>query len=161
MRWLISTLLIISITVSGQTLNNAKTESEGLMNAALPFAKKMLEQYGEFIPYGQALNLKNEILAIGAHDGQEHPPSAQIIQLLKQCFVHGAESGQYKATALVYDVRVQLPSTGSKSDAIAVSLNHKDNYSATVFFTYKIENSKLIMGEVFAQQGENDVFHKH
>ena len=41
---------------------------------------------------------------------------------MKAGFVEGARRGEYKATALVYDVRVKLPSTEEKSDAIAVSL---------------------------------------
>ncbi len=81
-----------------------------------------------------------------------------LIRLLKQAFTQGARSGQYKATALVYDVRVSLPSSGKKSDAIAVSLNHRDNYSVVVFFAYNIEGGKYVPGEVLAQQGDNDVF---
>ena len=53
---------------------------------------------------------------------------------------------------------VMLPSSGKKSDAIAVSLNHRDNYSVVVLFAYSIEDGKYVPGEVFAQQGENDVF---
>jgi hypothetical protein len=141
-------------------MSNAKAESETLLNAALPFAEEMLHKHGEFFPYGYALNSNGEPVSVAAYDGREHPPSAELIRLLKQVLTEEAKTGKYKATALVYDVRVQLPSNGAKSDAIAVSLNHKDNYSVIVFFAYKLDGAKVVMGEVFAQQGESDIFAK-
>jgi len=139
-------------------MSTSKAECESLMTEALPFAEQMLAKHGEFFPYGQALTKAGKVVAVAAYDGREQPPSADLIRLLKQAFVQGARSGQYKATALVYDVRVTLPLSGKKSDAIAVSLNHRDNYSVVVFFAYTIEGGKYLPGEVFAQQGENDVF---
>jgi hypothetical protein len=130
------------------------------MTAALPFAEQMLKEHGEFFPYGQALDSKGSIVAVGAHDGHEHPPSADVIRLLKQGFISGASTGKYQATALVYDVRVQLPNTGIKSDAIAVALDHKEHYSVIVYFPYTIKGRDLIVGDAFAQQGKNDVFAK-
>ena len=141
-------------------MTTAKAESENLMNSALPFAEQMLQKHGEFFPYGQALDMQGKVVSVGASNGQEHPPSAEIINLLKQAFVQGAKAGKYKATALVYDVRVQLPSSGAKSDAIAVSLNHKDNCSVVVFFPYTRAGEKLVMGDVFASRGDGDVFPK-
>ena len=70
----------------------------------------------------------------------------------------GARRGEYTAAALVCDVRVKLPSTEEKSDAIAVSLNHRDNCSVVVLFPYKIDGGELILGAVFAQEGEADIF---
>ena len=78
--------------------------------------------------------------------------------MLKDAFIAGAKDGQYKATALVYDVRVALPGTGEKSDAIAVSLNHRADYSVIVLFPYKIEGGRPIIGQVMAQKGEADIF---
>lgn len=135
-----------------------KAECESLMNAALPFAEQMLQKHGEFLPYGAALKANGEIASVAGYDGREQPPSNDIIRLLKDGFVKAARSGEYKATALVYDVRVVLPSTGKKSDAIAVSLNHRDDYSVTVFFPYQLSNGKITFGDVFAQKGEADVF---
>ena len=141
-------------------MNNAKLETESLMNAALPFAKKMLQEDREFFPYGRALDEKGRVVTVAAYDGRERPPSADLIRLLKEGFISGAKSGKFKATALVYDVRVNLPVTGAKSDAIAVSLNHRDNYSVVIFFPYKFEGTKLVMSEAIANQGEADIFRR-
>lgn len=135
-----------------------KTDSEDLLNAALPLAEKMLADYGEFLPYGQAMAPDGKIIAIGASDGREHPPSAALMHILKDGFKAGAKNGKYKVTALVYDVRVILPSTGEKSDAIAVSLNHQDQYAVLVFIAYTLDGSNVVLGETFAQAEENYAF---
>ena len=160
MRLLLSILLLLSTMAHGQSTGATKAETESLMNAAIPFAKQMLVKYGEFYPYGHALNVKGEVVAIAGYDGRENPPSAAVIEILNKGFIQGARNGTYKATALVYDARVQLPSSGMKSDAIAVSLNHRSSYSVVVYFPYKIEGSKLVEGEAFATEGRNDVFGK-
>jgi hypothetical protein len=95
---------------------------------------------------------------VAGYDGREQPPSSDIIRLIKEGFVAGAKSGAYVATALVYDVRVTLPSSGQKSDAIAVSLNHRDAYSVVVLFSYTLINGELQYGQAMAQPGEKDVF---
>jgi hypothetical protein len=128
------------------------------MNAALPFAEEMLATYGEFLPYGQAMAEDGKIVAVGATDGREHPPSKDLIQILKDGFKAGAREGKYKATAIVYDIWIALPGTDMKSDAIAVSLNHRGGYSALVFFPYQLEGQQVVMGDVFAQEEENYVF---
>lgn len=141
-------------------MKSAKAEAENLLNAALPFAEKMLGQHGEFFPYAAALGRDGKVVSIGANDGRERPPSKDVIQLLKGGLKAGAKSAQYKATALVYDVRITLPSTGAKSDAIAVSLNHRDKYSVLLFFPYRLEDKRVVLGDVVAQEEENYVFSK-
>ena len=141
-------------------MNSPKSECEILMQKALPFAEAMLAKHGEFYPYGQAMDDAGRIVDVAAYDGRERPPSADLIKLIKQAFIREAKSKKYKATALVYDVRVNLPTSGQKSNAIAVALNHRDNYSVIVFFAYRMEAGKYIPGEVFAQKGEDDIFGK-
>ncbi len=139
-------------------MQGTKADCESLMNAVLPFAESTLLKHGEFFPFGGALTANGQIARVGVYDGREQPPSNDVILLLKQAFLQGAKCGEYKATALVYDVRVTLPSSDKKSDAIAVSLNHRDDYSVIIFFPYEIKEGRLQFGEVFAQKGEADIF---
>jgi hypothetical protein len=147
-----------ALPTDNKTMSDAKSDCEVLRNSVLPFAEQMLSRYGEFYPFGAAMQPDDAIVSIAGYDGQEHPPSADVIRLLKEGFVAGARKSQYKATALIYDIRVTLPSTGEKSDAIAVSLNHRDNYSVIVMFPYKIEDGKPLLGVAFTQKGEADIF---
>jgi hypothetical protein len=139
-------------------MSDPKSDCHALMNFVLRFAKQMLTTHGEFIPFGAAMRPDGQPVAIAGYDGNEHPQSVDVIALMKDGFIAAARKGEYKATAIAYDARVKLPSTEEKSDAIAVSLNHRDNYSVKVLFPYKIESRKLILGTVFAQKGEADIF---
>jgi hypothetical protein len=147
-----------SLHAQDSSVTKAKSECESLLGNALPFAEQMLSEHGEFYPYGQALSSDGKVVAVAASDGSEHPPSRTIIDLLKRGFESGARDGTYKATALVYDVKVTLPTTGEKSDAIAVELDHIDEYSVVVFVPYSLEGGKPIYGEMFAQKGAGQVF---
>ena len=157
-RWLTALCFSFLGAARADTSQPAKAECETLIEAVLPFAEKMLKKEGEFFPYGGALKSTGGIASIASYDGREQPPSADVIAFLKNGFVDGAKSGKYKATALVYDVRVVLPSSGRKTDAIAISVNHRDDYSVIVYYPYQLNDGKLTYGEAFAQQGEFDIF---
>lgn len=127
------------------------------MNTALPLAKQMLQEHGEFFPFALALNAKGQVVAVAAHD-ESYSTSEDLIRQLKRTFVAQAMAGEYRATALTYDARVQTPTKGAKSDAIAVALDHRDNYSVVVFLPYRLEGGKLTLGEMFAQRGSGEIF---
>jgi hypothetical protein len=140
------------------SVSDAKADCEAVMNSVLPFAKQMLTHHGEFIPFGGAMRPTGELVSVAGYGGQEHPKSTDVIRLIKDGFVDGAKKGDFKATALVYDVRITLPNTGEKSDAIAVSLNHQQGYSVVVLFPYKLDHGRLTIGAALAQKGEADIF---
>jgi hypothetical protein len=130
------------------------------MNSVLPFAEQMLRDYGEFLPFGGAMRTTGELVSVSGYTEDEHPPSAEVIRLIKDGFIDAVRKREFKATALVYDVRITLPSAAEKSDAIAVSLNHRDDYSVIVIFPYKLESGKVSIGAALAQKGEADIFRR-
>lgn len=145
-------------SVQGHTMNDPVTDCEALMNAALPFAEQMLTAHGEFFPFGSAMRSDGEIVAVAGYTGHEYPRSAGVITSIKSSLVAAVRKGEYKASAVISDVKVRLPSSQKKSDAISVSLNHQDNYSIVVLFPYQIDEGKLVRGAAFAQRGEADIF---
>ena len=152
-------IAILLLLISGtNAMADPKTEVEELMNALLPFGQQILEKHGEFIPYGGAMKPDGEIVSVAGYDGDEQPLSKDIISLLKDGYRLAAKRGEYKATAIFYDVRVIPPGSDEKTDAIAVALDHKGNYSVIVLFPYKITKSKVQFGDVFAEAGANDIF---
>lgn len=157
-RWLIAFLFSLVFSTGAHSASVAKDESETLMNAVLPMAEKFLEQHGEFFPFGAAMKPSGEIVYVAGYDDRERPPSADIIKLLESVFAKAAVAKQYKATALVYDVKVTPPSSNKKSDAIAVALDHVDKYSVVVFFPYELVNGKLHLGAVFVWKGADLIF---
>ena len=96
-----------------------------------------------------------------AYDGREQPPSSALIDMLRSLFREGAAKGQYKATALVCDVRVVPPYGRPKTDAIAVELDHRDDYSVIVYFPYELDHGQVKLGAAFAEKGAGQVFARH
>jgi hypothetical protein len=136
-----------------------KSDAEALLAQLLPFAEKMLREHGEFLPFGGRLNSDGEIVWEGASDGQEHPHSQDLLTLLRDEHSKLAGSGKIKASAILYDVRIVPPGCISKRDAVAIELDHRDGYSAIVYYPYRIEpESALHVEPPFAQQGENQTF---
>jgi len=138
---------------------NPKQEAEVLVNELLPLAKRMLSEFGEFYPYGGYMKLNGEIVHVGARDPKTaHPKSKDLIRILKRSFSEIAKNGQAKAIAIVFDVRISLPNSGDKTDAIQVNVEHAGNYAAEIFFPYRVANKEVIFGKTLAQEGEYEFF---
>jgi hypothetical protein len=133
-------------------------DCQTLLNSVLPFAYQMLTQHGAFYPFGGAMQPDGKIAAVGADIGTERPDAREMAGFLKGAFTAAAKKGEYKATALVTDTTFTYSSTGKKTDAISVSLDHRDNYSMVVIIPYRLDAGKLIAETAIAQKGAGDVF---
>jgi len=120
----------------------------------------MLEQHGEFYPYGAAMQPDGKIVSVEGYDGSDKPLSQDIIKLLKDGFRKAAKNGEYIATGIFFDVKVTPPGSTEKTDAIAVALDHKQGYSVVVFCPYKILDTNVQFGDIFTEAGQNDIFIK-
>jgi light-regulated signal transduction histidine kinase (bacteriophytochrome) len=136
-----------------------KQEAEELMNDLLPLAKRMLSEHGEFYPYGGYMDRIGKIVHVGAQlEGTNKPESRPLIEILRDDFRKLAALEKCKATAVIFDVRIMPPGAVEKSDAIQVCLDHLENYSAEVFFPYRISDGEVVYGAVFAQRGDGLIF---
>lgn len=140
---------------------NGKKDCEKLMNALLPLADKMLQDHGQFYPYGGYMKPSGEIVEVGAQDEDtDYPKSQDLLHVLRDSFSDMGKSGGCRATALVFDARVDFPETAKKTNAIQVCIEHIDGYSAEIFFPYEIRDSRLNYGVTFAQEGKREIFGK-
>jgi hypothetical protein len=145
----------------GDVTQTAKQDCEDLMNAVLPFAEELLGRYREFHPFGGTMATSGEISHVGGWTGDEHPPASEVIALLESGFRQGAARGEYRATALVVDIRTIPPGRSGKQDAVAVRLDHRDAYSVQVILPYSFGPSgDLLLEEPFAIKGEGRIFAK-
>jgi hypothetical protein len=137
-----------------------KEDCEKLMNSLLPFAEKMLPEHGEFHPFGGAMKPDGEIVHHGAYMGSELPKGQELVDLLTEAFRQSAAKGEYIATAIVYDIRTIPPGETAKTDAICVSLDHRDDYSVNVAFPYTLKHGELSLEPPFAIKGDGKIFPK-
>jgi hypothetical protein len=136
-----------------------KEQAESLMNSLIPFAKKMLETYGEFYPFGGFIRVDGQIVHAGAQvEGEHHPPSRELMRLLLEGHRQRALAGKIVAAATVYAVTLAATANREKTNAIQVDLDTASGYSAEVFFPYSIEGGHVAYGKIFAQKGANIVF---
>ncbi len=138
-------------------MTETRSDCESLLNALLPFAKQMLQQHGEFFPYGGAMAPDGTIELVSGFDGSENPLSKDIISLLNDGFKNGAVNKKYKATALVYIVHTTL-SDGRKSDAVSVQLDHIRDYSQIVTFPINIQNGNFDFNQREEADGNDEIF---
>ena len=91
-------------------------------------------------------------------DGNEHPNSKDVIEKLNQIHKELASEGNIKANGIVWNAAI-ADEKGKPSDAIIVSLEHKDAYSVIVGEPYKIGLfKKITFGNLFAMEGKNNIF---
>ena len=115
----------------------AHPDLDRLLNVALEFAKKMLRQHGEFLPFGASMGLDGKITMDGATTGEEKPPSQELLDLLSESYAKRAKKGELRAAAVCADVRVLPPGSEAKTDAIQVGLEHARGEGVTVFLPYQ------------------------
>jgi hypothetical protein len=132
------------------------------MNSLLPSAQSMLSKYREFYPFGGYVELDGQIRHVGVKDPTtEYPESMEMIAALEKLFLEKASAHECKVTAIVCDVRVKVPGSDRKSDAIQVRLDHVEGYSTEVFFPYEIVKDEVRYGETFAHKGKGSIFAHH
>jgi len=135
-----------------------KEQCEVLLDKLLPFAEKQMKKYREFYPFAAVMLTDDSIELTGSYDGNEHPESKDVLETLKQIHKQLASEDKIKASGIVWNASV-ASADGKPSDAIIVSLEHKDNYAVIVGEPYKIGLfKKVFFGNLFAMEGKHDIF---
>ena len=132
----------------------AHPELDALLNTLLPFAQTMLHEYGEFYPFGAVMSANGEIQHIGAKmEGDDHPPSQPLIDLLTETFRKQAAKGELRAAGICYDVLTVPPGEDLKRDAVCCALEHYLGETVDVFIPYvKVAGGDVQYGEIFASK---------
>lgn len=136
-----------------------KEQCEILLGFLLPFAEDQLKKNGEFFPFGAVVTMDDEVAATSYYDDKnDHPESAAVIENLVRGAKNMDSEGKIKASGIAWNASVTSPD-GKPSDAIIVSLEHKEGYSVIVGKPYKIGLFKKVkFGDLFAMEGKHDIF---
>jgi hypothetical protein len=123
-----------------------------LLNALLLMAQKLLAKQGEFHPIGALMLSDGRIQYVGAKiEGNDHPHSQSLIELLTETFQKEAAKGRLRAVGICYDVLTIPPGKDRKQDAICCRLEHCLGEAVDVFTPYvKTVGGGFQYGEVFS-----------
>jgi hypothetical protein len=108
-----------------------------LLDSLLPLAERMLAERGDFPPFGGIMNQAGEIVAVGARDGEEHPPSQKVLELMTQTLRQRTRSGQLRAVGICYDGCTIPPGQTEKCDAVCASLEHQSGEAVNLILPYE------------------------
>ena len=134
-----------------------KEECEVLLEALLSASENLLKKNGEFYPIGAVLTNDGSATFTAAYSDNEFPDSQSVISDLISSHKQMAQKEEIKASGIAWNATVS--SNGKPSDAIVVSLEHKEDYSVIVGLPYKITLFKKVkFGELFAQNGNSNIF---
>jgi hypothetical protein len=139
----------------------SREEGNKLLNALLPFAQQMLAKHRKFHPFGAFLNDKGEVVLLAAYEGNEHPPSNELINLMIEAMRKDAPEKGYQAVGICFDVLIALPKEAKKSDAIQVAIEYSDGEAMDVYLPYQKKwFGKVRYGKIIASAADSKIFKK-
>jgi hypothetical protein len=137
---------------------SARKDLEHLVRELLPRAKKDLEEYGAFVPFGGGLQSDGEIKPIDPDERDDAPMDERVVDWIDDQLRNGAHNGLYAATAAIANVAVRR-SDGGTRDAVQVKLDHSRGASLELFFPYRIKRPGIAtFGRAFSREGERRIF---
>jgi hypothetical protein len=132
----------------------AHSDLDELLNALLRMAEMLLAKHGEFYPIGAIVLPDGEVRHVGAKiDGDEHPPSQSLIDLLTEIFKKEAKNGKIRAAGICYDALTVPPGQHRKQDAVCCGLEHSLGDSIYVFRPYaRADDGSFQYDELFVSE---------
>jgi hypothetical protein len=138
-------------------------ERENILNACVGFAQQMLEEHGEFYPFGVSLRedgmTMDEVYDEGDDVSEEDTPDVpEVVQRLVTAHRESAETGQLIACGTTLDVMVTDPE-GNDRDAICVDVEHRGGEPIRCLLPYDIdEDGDVTYGDLVALRLEPEIF---
>jgi hypothetical protein len=121
-----------------------------LLTYCIDFANAMLNDAGEFFPFGAVANPDGDVRAAGGFDGEEHPDPQEIYELLAESFTASAQTKKISAAALAAKVNIPAEYGSPAPDALRVHLEC-EGYSRFIFVPYVLERKGVFRKSIEAQ----------
>ena len=139
-----------------------REDANDVLNASVSYAKRMLRRYGEFGPFGFAMNPDGEVRMESVKQQDMPADPALLLDLLKQQFAERAGKGKLRAAASASNVTMGKPSDEGFADAIMVDIEHESGYCVKAFVPYRVTGGQLFgffprivrFGAIRTQEGE-------
>jgi hypothetical protein len=136
-----------------------RTDFNELVLPILGLAEKMLEESGEFQPFGARLAAGGQLALIDVAPSLDEPSNPLIVDALYATFRVEAKAGMIRACAVCWDALVPRQEGGGLMDAIAIGLEHRDGDPTIVLCGYERElTGDYRFQDPFTAAGRRHVF---
>jgi hypothetical protein len=119
----------------------------------MDFGKIMLEDAGDFYPFGAVIGVDGELVAVGGYDGDEHPNPEDIYQLLFDALASDARFGGVLATAIAANVNIPSDYKSPSPDGLRVRLE-AEGYCRLIYVPYTLAKRGFFKRTTIANYGE-------
>jgi hypothetical protein len=114
-----------------------RTDFNELVMPLLGLAESMLEETGEFRPFGARLAAGGQLALIDVAPTLDEPSNPLIVDALYATFRVEARAGTIRACAVCWDALIPREEGGGLMDAIAIGLEHRDAEPTIVLCGYE------------------------
>jgi hypothetical protein len=125
----------------------AHPDLDRLLDFLIPFAQKMLQKNGAFLPFAASIKVDGELNPLAYMPDTDSPNATELIEKHGEILRHLAATGEIQAGAICYDGRVSVGGA-AKQDAITVLLEHTNEEAVTIYLPYK---KRLLRGYEFGE----------
>ena len=136
-----------------------RTDFNELVMPLLGLAETMLEETGEFRPFGARLAAGGQLALIDVSPSLTQPSNPLIIDALYATLRLEARAGTIRACAVCWDALVPRQEGGGLMDAIAIGLEHRDGDPTIFLCAYEREpTGDLRFDDPITATGRRHVF---
>lgn len=136
----------------------AEQDCERLVTEFLPLAVAQLQTHGGFYPFAGVLTPEGKTSALQVPVESDQPHPSEVVEATIAALRRNAAARAIHAAVVFADARVLLPGCTEQSDAVQARLDHRDDYSAILFFPYTITDGKVALGKSFVAAGTHEIF---
>lgn len=131
-----------------------------LLDQCVQKAIALIQEHGEYYPFGVTLDAKGELSLTQAKLDEEKPTTEQVTQKLVRGLMAEANEGMYTTVAIVADVRLRQPGTGQFTDAIRVLMEDRESDPLDFFLPYERQGKQIVTSDIMAQEATPMIFSK-
>jgi len=134
------------------------SETQKIIDHSFEYAKELLEETGEFYPFGAYLDTRGQVHPLEFElDKKNMPTNGQVIEGLTIYCKDEMEKGKIQAYGITFDAGVQMREGEGAVDTVAIDVTLSNGETEPVYyFPYEVtETGKVVFGEVFAVKRED------
>ncbi len=128
-------------------------ETQKIIDHSFEYAKELLEDTGEFYPFGAYLDKRGQVHPLEFElDKKNMPTNGQVIEGLTIYCREEMGKGNIKAYGITFDAGVQMKEGEDSVDTVAIDITLSNGEPEPVYyFPYHVEKmGKVVFGEAFA-----------